>query len=171
MSATGEYTTREQALRRLLRERFGVEGEPGAPLAEDGVIIPRERHAALAAALKDAGWCLYVTCVATHFPAVAGKKPTDAATPEHLEVATVLRSVGTGSHIARWRVRVAPNETLDTLTPLFAGADWQEREQYDLVGVQFAGHPDLRRLMMPEDWVGHPLRRDYAIDTPHAPWR
>jgi NADH-quinone oxidoreductase subunit C len=54
---------------------------------------------------------------------------------------------------------------------VFVGADWQEREQFDLVGVHFAGHPDLRRLMMPEDWVGHPLRRDYAIDTPHAPWR
>ena len=57
------------------------------------------------------------------------------------------------------------------LYPLFAGADWQEREQYDLVGVIFEGHPDLRRLMMPEDWDGHPLRKDYAIDTRVAPWR
>ena len=171
MSASGEYAARDQALRRLLREKFGVAGETDAPLPEDGVLIPRDRHFALAAALKDAGWCLYITCVATHFPTVAGNKPTDAATPAHLEVATVLRTVGTGSHLARWRVRIAVDEPLDSLVPLFAGADWQEREQFDLVGVSFAGHPDLRRLMMPEDWVGHPLRRDYAIDTPHAPWR
>jgi NADH-quinone oxidoreductase subunit C len=58
-----------------------------------------------------------------------------------------------------------------SLVELFAGADWQEREQYDLVGVRFAGHPDLRRLMMPENYVGHPLRRDFPIDAPCAPWR
>ena len=43
--------------------------------------------------------------------------------------------------------------------------------QFDLVGTIFEGHPDLRRIMMPEDWPGHPLRRDYAIDTAHFPWR
>jgi NADH-quinone oxidoreductase subunit C len=68
-------------------------------------------------------------------------------------------------------VRVAPDEPVPTLVPLFAGADWQEREQFDLLGVRFAGHPDLRRLMMPENWFGHPLRRDFPIDAACAPWR
>ena len=63
------------------------------------------------------------------------------------------------------------DQELESLVPLFAGADWQEREQYDLVGVRFEGHPDMRRIMLPEDWEGHPLRRDYAIDTAHPPWR
>jgi NADH-quinone oxidoreductase subunit C len=58
-----------------------------------------------------------------------------------------------------------------TLSGVFAGADWQEREQYDLVGVPFAGHPDLRRLMMPENYTGHPLRRDFPSNAPLAPWR
>jgi NADH-quinone oxidoreductase subunit C len=48
-----------------------------------------------------------------------------------------------------------------SVAPLWAAADWNEREQFDLLGVGFTGHPDLRRVMLPDDWVGHPLRKDY----------
>ena len=58
-----------------------------------------------------------------------------------------------------------------SLTPLFRGALWMERECYDLFGVRFEGHPDLRRLLLPDDWEGYPLRKDYAVDTAHAPYR
>ncbi len=50
---------------------------------------------------------------------------------------------------------------IDTLTNIWKSADWMERECYDLVGVKFHGHPDLRRILLPEDWEGHPLRKDY----------
>ena len=50
---------------------------------------------------------------------------------------------------------------LPSLAALWKNADWLEREQYDLLGVVFEGHPDLRRLLMPDDWVGHPMRKDY----------
>jgi NADH-quinone oxidoreductase subunit C len=56
--------------------------------------------------------------------------------------------------------RAAP--TVPSLEPTWKSADWLEREQFDLLGVTFEGHPDLRRIMLPDDWVGNPLRKDYA---------
>src|SRR5947209_18782744 len=55
--------------------------------------------------------------------------------------------------------RAAP--VVPTVEGVWKAADWLEREQFDLMGVQFTGHPDLRRIMMPDDWVGSPLRKDY----------
>ena len=54
-------------------------------------------------------------------------------------------------------------ETLPSIIDLWAGANWYERELYDLFGLKFEGHPDLKRILMPDDWVGHPLLRDYAL--------
>jgi NADH-quinone oxidoreductase subunit C len=59
--------------------------------------------------------------------------------------------------------RAAPE--VDSLEPVWKAADWLEREQFDLMGVVFKGHPDLRRIMMPDDWIGHPLRKDYKEET------
>ena len=58
-----------------------------------------------------------------------------------------------------------------SLTDLWRGAGWMERECYDMFGVIFDGHPDLRRILLPQDWEGYPLRKDYAVDTPYAPYR
>ena len=52
---------------------------------------------------------------------------------------------------------------IDSVTPVWRAADWYEREAYDLFGVTFRNHPDLRRIMLPDDWEGHPLRKDYPI--------
>jgi NADH-quinone oxidoreductase subunit C len=164
--------TRDAAQQRfvaLLLERFGVEDIPDNSYP----MVDARHHFELARVLKqELGYRIYSFVVASHHLGEDDAKEEGAAIePAHYEVATGLRCVGAPAHLACWRVRVEIDQTLPTLFPLFAGADWQEREQYDLVGVRFDGHPDLRRLMMPEDWDGHPLRKDYAIDTACSPWR
>jgi NADH-quinone oxidoreductase subunit C len=64
----------------------------------------------------------------------------------------------------RWlRLKTQTDEHAPTITDVFPGANWYERELFDLFGVIFDGHPSLTRIMMPDDWRGHPLRRDYPI--------
>lgn len=58
---------------------------------------------------------------------------------------------------------VTRTETLTSVCSLWEGADWYERELYDLFGVSISGHPDLKRILLPDDWKGHPLRRDYPL--------
>lgn len=66
---------------------------------------------------------------------------------------------------ARIRVRcqLGEDETMPSVTGIWAGANWPEREAYDLFGIRFEGHPDLKRIYLPDDWEGHPLRKDYPV--------
>ncbi len=67
-------------------------------------------------------------------------------------------------HEIRIRVQVAEKEpAVDSIVALWAGANWLERETFDLMGIRFNGHPDLRRILLPEDWKGHPLRKEYPL--------
>ena len=65
----------------------------------------------------------------------------------------------------RLRVKLSGDDpVVDSLVPVWPGANWLEREIFDLFGVQFTGHPDLRRILLPEDWEGYPLRKDYPVE-------
>jgi NADH-quinone oxidoreductase subunit C len=65
----------------------------------------------------------------------------------------------------RLQVRLSSDDlVVDSLVPVWPGANWLEREIFDLFGIRFNGHPDLRRILMPDDWEGHPLRKDFPVE-------
>lgn len=72
------------------------------------------------------------------------------------------------AHMRRLRIRVGvegSNPTVSSVTGVFAGANFYEREAFDLFGIVFDGHPDLTRIVLPDDWDGHPLRKDYSVGS------
>ncbi len=88
------------------------------------------------------------------------------------DVVLIVRSVEK-KHRVRLKTRVGEGEPLDSLVEVWAGANWAEREVWDMFGIRFRGHPDLRRILLYEEFEGHPLRKDYPIDRPQplVPYR
>ncbi len=123
-----------------------------APAPLTRVTVPPERLLAAAGALRDAGF--------RYYSFASGLDRGEA-------VEVVHRVLDLGSRHAELRA-VAAGNRLPSLVPIWAGADWHEREVYDLFGVTFDGHPDLRRILLPDDWEGHPLRKSYPLGGPWA---
>jgi NADH-quinone oxidoreductase subunit C len=78
-----------------------------------------------------------------------------------MELIYNLYSIPFNHHLALRVIVPRENPLVDTVSDIWRTADWHEREAYDMFGIRFRGHPDLRRILMPADWEGHPLRKDY----------
>lgn len=73
-------------------------------------------------------------------------------------------------HMIRIKAQVPEDDcNIKSVTSIWVGANWHERECFDMFGINFQGHPDMRRVLMPEDWEGHPLRKDYPLKGPASP--
>ena len=150
--------TSDQA-RTLIGDRFGgaqIDGAGGALV----VTVPLDQWAAFAQCAKDDLGCRYFSFLT----AVDWKEPG-------LEVVARLDNLDDNLSVTM-KTRPGPGVSrCPSLTPLYRGANWMERECYEMFGIHFEGHPDLRRLLLPDDWQGYPLLKSYAVDTPYPPYR
>lgn len=123
--------------------------------------IDREKSYELLARLKEMGF-RYLNCVSS----------VDWIASGELEAVYNLSSLEEPTKVLV-RVRVPREDpVIRSVVSLWSTADWHEREAYDLMGIRFEGHPDLRRILTSEDWVGHPLRKDYRDErlVPYEPY-
>jgi NADH-quinone oxidoreductase subunit C len=88
---------------------------------------------------------------------------------KQFDVVWVLYSFARNERI-RVKTQIRDGETLPTSVPIWTGANWLEREVYDMFGIKFDGHPDMKRILLPDGWKGHPLRKDYGILQQDNEW-
>jgi NADH-quinone oxidoreductase subunit C len=138
----------------------------GCPLVEAlgqrVLFVPRERWAAVMGALRADGWEMCADLTAVDYLQHPGRALPGGVAAERFEVVANLLSV---SGRGRLRVRTQVPEadpSVASVFGLYPGTEAMEREVWDMFGIAFDGHPDLTRILMPEDWDGHPLRKDFA---------
>ncbi len=124
---------------------------------------PRETYKQMVVAFKDSGFETCSDLCAVDYLTHPGRALPDGVKAERFEVVVNLLSLSMRQRV-RIRVQVPESDpTLDSITDVYPGTDAMEREAYDMLGVVFADHPDMTRILMPEDWEGHPLRKDYGV--------
>jgi NADH-quinone oxidoreductase subunit C len=96
-----------------------------------------------------------------NFPMTQGLQSTPAPKPKRFSVSYHLLALQQPPVRVRLKTWVDDGEPVPSVVTVWPTADWHEREQFDLMGIRFDGHPNLKRLIMDDDWEGHPLRKDY----------
>ncbi len=137
----------------------------GCPLTDSrgqAVLHPsRQQYVAVVRALLDEGYEMCVDLTAADYLLMPDRAMPDGVAAERFEVVVNLLSLTARQRI-RLRVQVpADDPSIDSLFDLHPGTEAMEREVFDMFGITFTNHPDLTRILMPEDWIGHPLRKDY----------
>ena len=123
----------------------------------------RDSYKQMVAAFRDAGFEMCSDLCAVDYLTHPGRQLPEGVRAERFEVVVNLLSLSMRQRV-RIRVQVPESDPeVDSITGVYPGADAMEREAYDLLGVLFTGHPDMTRILMPEDWEGHPLRKDYGV--------
>ncbi len=161
MSPCDHDGRRGDHVRRAPSGRLGV---PTAAGPRPGAAVPdREQYLEVVGALRDEGFETCADLCAVDYLSHPGRRLPEGVVPQRFEVVVNLLSL---SQVRRVRIRVqvpADDPVVPTLFDLYPGTEAMEREAYDLLGVVFDGHPDMTRILLPEDWEGHPLRKDYGV--------
>jgi NADH-quinone oxidoreductase subunit C len=143
-----------------LKEQFGSGIEPLTYLGQDYLQLDRASVAPILQILRDEeqfDYCVDITAV--HYP--KRERPFD--------VIWILYSFP-HNHRVRVKAQFADGESVPTAANLWPTANWLEREVFDMFGIHFEGHPDLKRILLPDGWKGHPLRKDYGILQQDQEW-
>jgi NADH-quinone oxidoreductase subunit C len=148
--------------------------EPAPPELRHGALVTRSRgqvvlhpsaseYVKVVKALKGEGFTMCSDlCAVDYLTASAARVLPEGIAAERFEVIANLLNMTTADRV-RVRVQVpAATATIASLYDLYPGTEAMEREAFDLLGINFTGHPDLTRILLPEGWVGHPLRKDEA---------
>ena len=149
----------------ISRARMLLEDVPGVVVGAEGgpiltVEVPVAQFATVGALLKEKIGCQFFAFLTAIDLKEAGLEVVARIDNLDSKVCVMLRT------------RLGPGNThCPSLFGVYRGANWMERECFDMFGIIFDGHPDLRRMLLPEDWVGHPLLKSYAVDTPYPPYR
>ncbi|MCW5828884.1 MAG: NADH-quinone oxidoreductase subunit C [Deltaproteobacteria bacterium] len=159
----------KKSLLEMVSARFGDRIECGPEANPTPFIIVRNPQKDLLDIVKtlrdDSGFSFkyLATVAATDHPPVSEKKGEPPPPgPGHQFSTAVLKSYEHGTTLMVKAKLDRNNPHVPSLAGLYGAAIWHEREQYDLLGVIYDGHPDLRRIMLPDDWTGHPLRKDWT---------
>jgi NADH-quinone oxidoreductase subunit C len=149
--------THDEILTRL-RERFGPDGFTASEFRDNRrVIVPAERTAAVLEFLKtQCGFDMLVDLTAVDYSRYPNAK-------DRFGVIYALLDTRTGSRLYVKTYLNDPDPTLPSAFPLWKGADWMEREVFDMYGILFQGHPNLVRILMPQEFTAFPLRKDYPL--------
>jgi NADH-quinone oxidoreductase subunit C len=151
----------ENDLARELKERFGDRiGETSTYLGQNFVVAKPEAAVAILEYLKlEADFDYLVDITAVDWP----------KRPERFDLVYIVYSFPRNERV-RIKTHIPDGYKPETAVGVHLTANWLEREVFDMFGIEFAGHPDMRRILMPEGWQGHPLRKDYSILQQDQRW-
>jgi len=143
-----------------------VETQHGCPvqdsLGQRVLHASRDQYVSVIKALADDGYEMCIDLTGVDYLEMPHRKIGFGIQPERFELVVNLLSLSQRQRI-RVRVQVpADDVTMPTLFDIHPGTEAHERETFDMFGIVFTGHPDMTRILMPEDWDGHPLRKDYS---------
>jgi NADH-quinone oxidoreductase subunit C len=143
-----------------LKGEYGSGIEPLTYLGQNYMVVDRSMIPEILQILRnEEGFDYCVDITAVHYP----------KREKQFDVLCVLYSFARNERI-RVKTLIADGETIASSVPIWATANWLEREVFDMFGIKFDGHPDMKRILLPEGWKGHPLRKDYGILQQDNEW-